>query len=180
MKRSLSLLLILSMAFAPAGFAGDDIWTMAESEKYGPKAGGMLGRGLLNAASCFVDVIVQTVEGTQEGEPFVGTLAGFGGGLACTVLRAGSGVVDVATFWVPNFNGFPVSRSYSNCLACDAKTYAATDDYTRAVSYAKPSAPVSTSSVSVGSPSGAPVKTVADDTTYVDKGGHDPMKYVKK
>jgi len=24
--------------------------------------------------------------------------------------------VDVATFWVPGFNGFPVSDSYDNCL----------------------------------------------------------------
>lgn len=32
-------------------------------------------------------------------------------------LRALSGGVDLATFWVPGFNGFPVSDSYDNCLA---------------------------------------------------------------
>jgi hypothetical protein len=38
------------------------------------------------------------------------------GGLGCTALRASSGIVDVALFWVPGFNGFPVARSYDNCL----------------------------------------------------------------
>jgi hypothetical protein len=32
------------------------------------------------------------------------------------VLRLGSGAVDLVTFWVPGFNGFPVSDSYDNCL----------------------------------------------------------------
>lgn len=105
-------LLVASQAFAQS----ESIWEKANSDQYGKKAGGMLGRGVINAATCFVDVIVHTVEGTKEGTPFVGTLTGLGSGIACTALRATSGVLDVATFWVPGFNGLPVSRSYSNCI----------------------------------------------------------------
>lgn len=111
-------LILLAVTCIPVGtaFAAEDIWQKAQSADYGKKAGGMLGRGLVNAATCFVDIIVQTVNGTKEGPPFVGSIAGLGGGIACTALRATSGVLDVATFWVPGFNGIPVSKSYDNCL----------------------------------------------------------------
>ncbi len=89
----------------------------AESPQYGRKFGGMIGRGLLNVSTCFVDLLVNVVNETRNGPALVGTLVGVGKGAGCTVLRAGSGVVDVATFWVPGFNGFPVSDSYDNCLA---------------------------------------------------------------
>lgn len=99
-----------------------DIWEMAESPKYGEKAGGMLGRGILNAATCFVDIPVQTVNGAKEGRPeFLGAVGGFAKGAVCTVLRAASGVIDVAGFWVPGFNGVPVSRNYENCLSFPAR-----------------------------------------------------------
>ena len=93
----------------------------AESQEYGRKAGGMLGRGLLNVVTCFMDVLVDTVNETKAGPPLVGTLVGLGKGTGCTVLRLGSGVVDVVTFWVPGFNGFPVSDSYDNCLGSSGK-----------------------------------------------------------
>lgn len=89
----------------------------AESQQYGRKAGGMLGRGALNIFTSFVDVIVNVVNETKAGPPVVGTLTGLGKGLGCGILRLGSGAVDVVTFWVPGFNGFPVSDSYTSCLA---------------------------------------------------------------
>ena len=92
----------------------------AESPRYGTKAGGMIGRGLLNVVTCFVDVLVNTVNGTKAGPPFVGTLAGVGKGTGCGLLRLGSGAVDIVTFWVPGFNGFPVSDSYEDCFAGSA------------------------------------------------------------
>lgn len=110
LRIALCLLLLQQTAFA------ENTWDMAKSDQYGKKAGGMLGRGVVNAATCFVDILVQTVEGTKKGPPLLGTLTGLGGGIGCTALRATSGVLDVGTFWVPGFNGFPVSRSYSNCL----------------------------------------------------------------
>ena len=89
----------------------------AESPVYGRKFGGMLGRGLINLSTCFVDLLVNVVQETRTGPPLVGTLVGLGKGVGCTTLRALSGAVDVTTFWVPGFNGFAVSDSYENCLA---------------------------------------------------------------
>ena len=88
----------------------------AESPQYGRKFGGMIGRGALNVVTSPVDVIVNVVNDTKAGPPLVGTLSGLGKGVGCGVLRLGSGAVDLVTFWVPGFNGFPVSDSYTNCL----------------------------------------------------------------
>jgi putative exosortase-associated protein (TIGR04073 family) len=93
---------------------------MAESQQYGRKVGGMIGRGALNVVTCFVDVIVNVVKETKAGPPLVGTFTGLGRGTGCGVLRLGSGAVDLVTFWVPGFNGFPVSDSYEHCLAVSA------------------------------------------------------------
>lgn len=109
-----SLILALS---SPAWAMRTRVHEAAESPQYKRKFGGMLGRGLLNGVTCFVDPIVNIVNETRNGPPLVGTLTGVGKGLGCGVLRLGSGVIDVGTFWVPGFNGFPVSDSYENCLA---------------------------------------------------------------
>lgn len=107
------------LSHAAVAHAEDDIWTKANSPIYKEKAPAMFGRGLLNAGSCFVDLAVQTVEKSKSGPPIAGTLTGIASGATCTVLRAASGVIDVASFWIPGFNGIPVSRSYSDCLAID-------------------------------------------------------------
>lgn len=156
-KMALFLAIFTFLAAMPVTFAaqGETIWEMANSDQYGKKAGGMFGRGLLNAATCFVDVIVQTVNGTQDGPPFVGTLTGLGGGIACTALRATSGVLDVGTFWVPGFNGIPVSKDYANCLDLEEEAPAAE-------SYVAP----------VASPTPVVEQPVAAK--------HDALEYVKK
>ncbi len=117
MKKAKVLLALVICAFllVPMSFA-KDVWEMASSENYKEKTGGMFGRGLVNAATSPVDIVVQTVSKTKTETPFIGTLTGMAGGLGCTALRASSGIVDVALFWVPGFNGFPVSKSYENCL----------------------------------------------------------------
>ena len=108
-------LVICAFLLIPVSFA-KDTWEMAQSDVYKEKIGGMLGRGLVNVATSPVDIVVQTVNRTKTETPLIGTLTGMAGGLGCTALRAGSGIVDVALFWVPGFNGFPVARSYDNCL----------------------------------------------------------------
>ena len=139
MKKPIFAIVILLCLFsASKAFAQESVWDLAQSDQYGKKAGGMLGRGLLNVATCFVDVIVQTVNGTKVGPPFVGTLTGLGSGIACTALRVSSGALDVVTFWVPGFNGIPVSRSYDNCLEVDETAGEASAP---ADSYAAPEAP---------------------------------------
>lgn len=119
-KVSAIVVALLALWTQPVWAARTRVHEMAESSRYGQKAGGMLGRGLLNAATCFVDPIVNIVNETKAGPPFVGTLTGVGKGLGCGVLRLGSGALDVVTFWVPGFNGFPVSDSYTNCLGGSA------------------------------------------------------------
>lgn len=116
-KMALVALVGLTLCTQEVWAARTPVHEAAESPQYGRKFGGMVGRGLLNVATCFVDLLVNVVNETRQGPPFVGTLVGVAKGAGCTVLRAGSGVVDVATFWVPGFNGFPVSDSYDNCLA---------------------------------------------------------------
>ncbi len=118
MKRIAWALVCLVVFGSPSVWAARTrVHEAAESSQYGRKAGGMIGRGLLNAGTCFVDVIVNVVNETKAGPPFVGTLTGVAKGVGCGVLRLGSGAIDVVTFWVPGFNGFPVSDSYENCMA---------------------------------------------------------------
>lgn len=157
MKKAVLLALFIVLALAPRAFAEDSVWESAKSDQYGKKAGGMLGRGLVNAATCFVDIIVQTVHGTQDGPPFVGTLTGLGGGIGCTALRATSGVLDIVTFWVPGFNGIPVSKNYDNCLEEESEAAA------------EPAA------VSSSAPVAAPVVAAKPAESR-----HDASEYVKK
>ena len=100
----------------PAWATRMPIHDAAESPEYGRKFGGMLGRGVLNVGTSFVDLLVDTANETRNGPPVVGTLVGLGKGAGCMTLRALSGGVDLLTFWVPGFNGLPVSDSYENCL----------------------------------------------------------------
>ena len=107
----------LMLGSQPVWAARTQVHEAAESQEYGRKFGGMIGRGLLNGVTCFVDILVNIVNETKAGPPLVGTLTGLAKGTGCGVLRLGSGIVDLGTFWVPGFNGFPVSDSYDNCLA---------------------------------------------------------------
>ena len=157
-KQVLLIVAALMLLAAPSVFAQESVWDMANSPQYGKKVGGMLGRGLLNVATCFVDVIVQTVDKTQTGPPFVGTLTGLGGGIGCTALRVSSGALDVLTFWVPGFNGIPVGRDYHNCLTTEETT-------TVAPSYTAPA--------TIPTPASEPV-------TYESPKRHNAMDYVKK
>ena len=107
----------LVLAGQPAWAARTGVHEAAESSEYGRKFGGMIGRGVVNASTCFVDVLVNLVHETKAGPPLVGTVTGVAKGLVCGTLRLGSGAVDLVTFWVPGFNGFPVLDSYDDCLA---------------------------------------------------------------
>ena len=98
MKKSIMLLIAMCMII-PSAFAKQDLWEAAQSPKYGEKAPAMLGRGLINAASCPIDMFAQAVKGSRETEPQVmGAVGGFAKGAACTIFRAASGIIDVATF----------------------------------------------------------------------------------
>ena len=116
-RRMWIVVVVLVVGGQPAWAARLGVHDAAESSEYGRKFGGMIGRGVLNVVTSPVDVIVNVVNDTKAGPPLVGTLTGIGKGLGCGVLRLGSGAVDIVTFWVPGFNGFPVSDSYENCFS---------------------------------------------------------------
>ena len=101
---------------APAWAAPLSARERAGSSIYGEKLVGMLERGGLNLVTGFVDVLAQGINETKAGPPALGTLRGFAQGVGCGLLRTVSGAVDLVTFWVPGFNGAPVSSSYDNCL----------------------------------------------------------------
>ncbi|MBU3758326.1 MAG: hypothetical protein FGM27_00125 [Candidatus Omnitrophica bacterium] len=175
--RSALLAVMLCMTLTtPRLLASEDVWDLAESEQYGKKSAGMVGRGLINAATSPVDLVVQTVESTQEGPPFFGTLTGLSSGLGCTALRASSGIMDVATFWVPGFNGFKVSRSYSNCLEAEytkARYTPVREPQTQVIEQPQV--------VVVQEPAKPVVVQAPNPMDYVKKGdAPDPMAYVKK
>lgn len=175
MKGRIALVVaLIALLFVPQTAQADNVWDMAKSDEYGRKAGGMLGRGFLNVGSCFVDLIVQTVEKTQQGPPVVGTLTGIGGGAACTILRAGSGIVDVATFWIPDFNGVPVSRSYSNCIETDEVPSQTMPAYQSQAMPSYDTGPV------VAAPAAQDTMKYVDKSGARSSGSQDPMKYVKK
>ena len=160
-----TLLLISMLLFSQSAFAAS-VWEMAQSDHYGKKVAGMLGRGLINIATCFVDLIVHTVEGTKQGPPFVGTMTGLGSGLGCTALRLTSGALDVVTFWVPSFNGIPVGRSYYNCVESDQMA----GSNTGSGYYVDPNA-----TPAAQQPMGIPQEEPRQATRH-----HDAMNYVKK
>ena len=155
MKKAKVLLALVICAFllVPVSFA-KDTWDMAQSDLYKEKAGGMLGRGFINVATSPVDIFVQTVNRSKEGPALIGTLTGMAGGLGCTALRAGSGIVDVALFWVPGFNGFPVAKSYDNCLEESSEVAAPVQSSTYQQAVAPEAAPL----VTVAETQPAPVR----------------------
>ena len=114
--------IIMVLGMPPVWAARTPVHDAAESQDYGRKFGGMIGRGALNVATSFMDVLVNLVDDTKAGPPLVGTLTGIAKGTGCGVLRLASGAVDLVTFWVPGFNGFPVSDSYDNCVATGASS----------------------------------------------------------
>ena len=139
MKRRAAVVMAAMMCMAcclaatPAWAARTSIHDAAESPEYGRKFGGMIGRGLINVTTCFVDLLVNVVNETRTGPPVVGTLVGVAKGAGCTTLRALSGVVDVATFWVPGFNGVPVSDSYDHCMAVAGMSASASGEHEMAM-----------------------------------------------
>ena len=176
MKKGIVLILFACIAFSANAYARN-MWEMAESDVWKEKAGPMLGRGLLNVITSPIDMPVQLVKGAKEKDPAImGGIGGFATGAACTVLRAASGIVDVAFFWAPGFNGVPVSRSYENCLEQRSSSSYRAVAPSRATQYTPP-APVRRAPPpppkAVVTPPPAPKKAP-------EPVKQDPMKFVKK
>lgn len=165
MKKVIGLAAIFCLAFSFNAHAAKDLWEMAKSPKYGEKAGGMIGRGLINAASSPIDMFASAAKGGRESSnQFVGAVGGFAKGAVCTITRAASGVIDVATFWVPQWNGVAPCRSYEDCFACTGE--ASGTESAAPVYQSTPSAP-------------API-AVRSESYQPPQQQEERMKYVKK
>jgi putative exosortase-associated protein (TIGR04073 family) len=170
MKKTIFLVTIFAFVMSLNAYA-KNIWEKAESDQYGEKAGGMVGRGLLNVVTSPIDIPAATVHGAQTRKPALGGgVSGFFMGAGCTILRAGSGILDVAFFWVPDFNGLPVSKKYSNCL-----------DFSGATAYVAPAAPAPRAQYTPPPApkvvqQAAPIKVMPSSTRQTE----DRSKYIKK
>lgn len=109
MKLKTALITCLLVMFAAtSAFAATQCAKDAESDDYGTKLGGMLARGVLNVGGGPSDLVKDTVKYTKEGPAVLGTMKGMGVGAYHMAVRMGSGLIDIATSWVPNYNGEPV------------------------------------------------------------------------
>ena len=109
MKRTLVLLIVLTILFSAPVFAGtmSSIDESANSKDYVVKAPAMVVRGLSNIIMSPVEILGHSYKGTVEGKPLVGTLEGFGSGVMWGMDRLGRGAWDVVTALAPNYNGAP-------------------------------------------------------------------------
>lgn len=71
---------------------------------YDRNAATKLGRGLANAATCWIELPKQVFLVSKEREPFTGLVYGGAKGLCFTAMRLVSGVYDTALFLVPPYD----------------------------------------------------------------------------
>ena len=94
MKKVLVLVMIMLIGLAPMSFAACRVCELAGSSNYTEAASGKLGRGILNAAFGWVELLRQPAINKNAWE-------GVGRGFVHTIARTGSGVLEAATFLVP-------------------------------------------------------------------------------
>ena len=94
MKKALVFVIALLVIATPMSFAADMFCEAANSSSYLTAAGGKLGRGVANAAFGWVELLRQPALNENGWE-------GVGRGIVHTIGRTGSGILEVATFIVP-------------------------------------------------------------------------------
>ena len=106
MMKKIGILALRLVLFSAPLFAGS-INENANSSDYLVKFPAMLARGTVNVITSPVEIFVHSIKGTREGKPVLGTLTGLGEGIGWTFDRAGRGVLDIVTSFVPNYHGSP-------------------------------------------------------------------------
>ncbi len=94
MKKAMVLLLIMMIACSPMSFAMCPFCQKAQSDKYAESAFGKLGRGLTNTAFGWFELFRQPAINENAWE-------GVGRGVVHAFGRTGSGILEVATFLIP-------------------------------------------------------------------------------
>ena len=77
----------------------------AQSSDYFVKFPGMIARGLVHVVASPFELLKSVYDETVQGKPFIGTIKGIGVGTTHFISRALVGVWDVATSWIPQYNG---------------------------------------------------------------------------
>ena len=95
MKKVLVLVIALLVACAPMSFAAYDFCGDANSDNYWTAAGGKLGCGIENAAFGWLEIFNQPRQNENAWE-------GIGRGFVHAIARTLSGVLQVATFIIPD------------------------------------------------------------------------------
>jgi putative exosortase-associated protein (TIGR04073 family) len=63
-----------------------------------------LGRGAVNTITCWMEVPAEMYRVSKEKNVFVGTTLGFLEGICTSVLRLGTGLADMVTFFAPPYD----------------------------------------------------------------------------
>ena len=71
---------------------------------YDRNAATKLGRGLANAATCWIELPKQIYLVSKEREPFTGAIYGAAQGLCYSALRLAGGAYDAVTFLIPPYD----------------------------------------------------------------------------
>ncbi len=77
----------------------------AASSDYMVKFPGMLVRGIVHVIASPFELLKSIYDETVEGQPIIGTIKGIGVGTMHFTSRALVGAWDIATSWVPQYNG---------------------------------------------------------------------------
>ena len=91
----------------------------ATSDYYPVKTGGQFLRGLINAATCWLELPRSIFIDSRDGAPVVGTFLGVADGAAYTILRAGGGIIDIVTAIIPNYNNDLYRSEEEPIIFCD-------------------------------------------------------------
>jgi len=92
-KKFVAIVVILGFTFCSFGAYAND---------YNPAT--KLGRGLSNAATCWIEVPKQVWLVSKDRDPFTGLIYGSAKGVGYTIVRAASGVYDTAFFLLPPYD----------------------------------------------------------------------------
>lgn len=71
------------------------------------------GRGLVNTATCWLEIPAEFFQVSQEKNPAAGVIIGFPKGLFMTALRCLTGLIDVVTFVIPPYDKPLMKPEYS-------------------------------------------------------------------
>ncbi len=115
MKKLIWLMVVLVAFAMPLAFADETatstggglskVSEAADSSDYLVKFPGMLVRGIVHVVASPFELLKSLFDETRDGQPVIGTLKGVGVGTMNMTSRALVGAWDIATCWLPQYNG---------------------------------------------------------------------------